>query len=83
MSEVEIERFAESHVGRPIIVVPYIQKDPLKLDKVMVCWDGSRQAARAIGDAMPLLSKAGKVEVVIIANERCHGDGRLRPFALA
>jgi nucleotide-binding universal stress UspA family protein len=34
-----------------------------------VCWDGSRQAARAIGDAMPLLSKAGKVEVVIIANE--------------
>jgi nucleotide-binding universal stress UspA family protein len=55
--------------GRPMIVVPYIQKGPLKLDRVMVCWDGSRQAARAIGDALPLLSKAGKVEVVIIANE--------------
>jgi nucleotide-binding universal stress UspA family protein len=55
--------------GRPIIVVPYIQKAPLKLDKVMVCWDGSRQAARAIGDAMPLLTKAGRVEVVIIAND--------------
>jgi nucleotide-binding universal stress UspA family protein len=55
--------------GRPMIVVPYIQKAPLKLDKVMVCWDGSRQAARAIGDAMPLLTKAGKVEIVIIANE--------------
>jgi nucleotide-binding universal stress UspA family protein len=55
--------------GRPIIVVPYIQKGPLKLDTVMACWDGSRQAARAIGDAMPLLTKAGKVEVVIIANE--------------
>ncbi|HZC57935.1 MAG TPA: universal stress protein [Xanthobacteraceae bacterium] len=55
--------------GRPMIVVPYIQKGPLKLDKVMVCWDGSRQAARAIGDAMPLLTKAGRVEVTIIANE--------------
>jgi nucleotide-binding universal stress UspA family protein len=55
--------------GRPVIVVPYIQKAPLKLDKAMVCWDGSRQAARAIGDAMPLLAKVGKVEVVIIANE--------------
>jgi nucleotide-binding universal stress UspA family protein len=55
--------------GRPIVVVPYIQKGALKLDKVMVCWDGSRQAARAIGDAMPFLVKAGQVEIVIIANE--------------
>jgi nucleotide-binding universal stress UspA family protein len=55
--------------GRPVIVVPYIQRAPLKLDNVMVCWDGSRSAARAIGDAMPLLEKAGRVEVVIVANE--------------
>jgi nucleotide-binding universal stress UspA family protein len=55
--------------GRPLIIVPYIQKSPLKLDKVMLCWDGSRQAARAIGDAMPLLTKAGRVEVVIIADD--------------
>jgi len=55
--------------GRPMILVPYIQRAPLKLDRVMVCWDGSRQAARAINDAMPLLAKAGRVEVVIVANE--------------
>jgi nucleotide-binding universal stress UspA family protein len=60
--------------GRPIIVVPYIQKAPLKLDNVMVCWDGSRPAARAIGDAMPFLEKAGRVEVVIVANERGKQD---------
>jgi len=60
--------------GRPIIIVPYIQKAPLKLDNVMVCWDGSRQAARAIGDAMPLLVKAGRVEIVIITNERGKQD---------
>ena len=57
--------------GRPMILVPYIQKAPLKLDNVMVCWDGSHQAARAIGDAMPLLAKAGRVEVVIVSDE--HG----------
>ena len=60
--------------GRPMILVPYIQKAPLKLDNVMLCWDGSRQAARAIADAMPLLVKAGRVEIVIIANERGKQD---------
>jgi nucleotide-binding universal stress UspA family protein len=57
--------------GRPVIMVPYIQKDPLKLDRVMVCWDGSRAATRAIADAMPFLKKAGQVEIVIVSNE--HG----------
>jgi nucleotide-binding universal stress UspA family protein len=60
--------------GRPMIMVPYIQKDPIKLDNVMVCWDGSRQAARAIGDAVPLLRKTKRVEVVIITNERGKQD---------
>lgn len=56
--------------GRPMIIVPYIQKAPLKLGRVMVCWDGSRPAARAIADAMPLLQKAARVEIVIVTNER-------------
>jgi nucleotide-binding universal stress UspA family protein len=71
------ELIAESTLfesGRPMIVVPYIQKGPLKLDRVMVCWDGSRPAARAIADAMPILEKAGKVEVVIVTNERGKQD---------
>lgn len=55
--------------GRPVIMVPYIQKAPLKLDNVMVCWDGSRPAARAIADALPLLKRAKRVEVVIITND--------------
>jgi nucleotide-binding universal stress UspA family protein len=60
--------------GRPVIIVPYIQKGPLKLDRVMVCWDGSRTATRAIADAMPLLHRSGRVEVVIVANERGKKD---------
>ena len=55
--------------GGPLIVVPYIQKEPLKLDHIMVCWDGGRAAARALRDAMPLLRRAGRIEVVIVSNE--------------
>ena len=71
------ELIAESTLfesGRPVIVVPYIQKGPLRLDYVTVCWDGSRAAARAIADAMPLLTRAGRVEVFIVANERGKHD---------
>jgi nucleotide-binding universal stress UspA family protein len=60
--------------GRPVLVVPYIQKAGLKLGKVLVCWDGSRAAARAAGDALPFLSRADEIEVLIVAGERGKGD---------
>jgi nucleotide-binding universal stress UspA family protein len=56
--------------GRPLIVVPYIQKDGLKLDHVVCCWDGSRAAARAINDALPLLAKATAVDLLIVLTEK-------------
>ena len=56
--------------GRPMIVVPHDHKAPLRLDRVMVCWDGGVAAARAVGDAIPLLARAGQIEVVTIAGER-------------
>jgi nucleotide-binding universal stress UspA family protein len=55
--------------GRPVIVVPYIQKTGLTLDQVMVCWDGSKTAARAIADSLPFLERAKKVELVIVTGE--------------
>jgi nucleotide-binding universal stress UspA family protein len=60
--------------GRPAIVVPYIQKGGFKLDRVLVCWDGSRAAARAIGDAVPFLTRAKDVHVVIVAGDRGKSD---------
>ena len=56
--------------GRPLMVVPYIQKDGLKLDHVVCCWDGSRAAARAINDGLPLLVKATTVDLLIVLNEK-------------
>ncbi len=60
--------------GRPTLVVPYIQRAGLKLDHVLVGWDGSRSAARAVGDAMPFIRRAKLVEVVIVANEPAKSD---------
>jgi nucleotide-binding universal stress UspA family protein len=60
--------------GRPVIIVPYIHKAPLKLDRVVVAWDGSRTATRAIADALPLLARAKAVEVLIVAGGRTKSD---------
>jgi nucleotide-binding universal stress UspA family protein len=53
--------------GRPVVVVPYIQKGGLKLDHVLVCWDTGRNAARAIADAMPFLARSKTVEIVMVS----------------
>jgi nucleotide-binding universal stress UspA family protein len=60
--------------GRPVVVVPYIQKTGLTLDRVLVCWDGGRQSARAIADALPFLHRAKTVDVVIVATEPLKSD---------
>ena len=53
--------------GRPCIMMPYIHKGPAKLGKAMVAWDGGVVASRALAGALPLLQRAGTVEVVMIA----------------
>jgi nucleotide-binding universal stress UspA family protein len=54
--------------GRPVVVVPYIQKEGLKLDRVLVCWDGSRSAARAVADSLPFLKRGKLIEIVMVAS---------------
>jgi nucleotide-binding universal stress UspA family protein len=56
--------------GRPTIVVPYIQKHGLRLDRVLVCWDGSRSAARATADAMPFLQRGKAIEIITVSRGR-------------
>lgn len=68
-SDAPNDLFVESALfgsGRPVVVVPYIQKGRVKLDRIVCCWDGSRTAARAIGDAAPLLAKAKEIELLIV-----------------
>jgi nucleotide-binding universal stress UspA family protein len=60
--------------GRPLFVVPYIQKAPIALNRAMVCWDGSRNAARAVSDALPILGRVKQVDVVTILGEKGKSD---------
>src|SRR5262245_45359542 len=55
--------------GRPVIFVPYIHKGGVKLDHIVVCWDGGRAATRAVADSLPLLKKTKQVEIVIISDK--------------
>jgi nucleotide-binding universal stress UspA family protein len=63
--------------GRPIVVVPYIQKAAMKLDRVVVCGNGGRTAARAVADAMPLLERAKSIEVVTVGESATKTDETL------
>jgi len=56
--------------GRPLIVVPHTHKQGLKLDRIIICWDGSRPAARAIADSLPFLQRAKSINIVVVTGER-------------
>ncbi len=69
-----IDEAALFESGRPVVFVPFIHKGGVKLDRVMVCWDGSRAATRAIADSLPFLKKAKQVEIVMVASKASKGD---------
>lgn len=56
--------------GRPTLLLPVHVSRALALDTVVVAWDFSAAAARALGDAMPLLARAGTVRVLVVRNEK-------------
>lgn len=54
------------HSGRPVLVVPHVgtYRDPGR--RVIVAWNGSREAARAVNDALPLMQGAEAVTVLAL-----------------
>ncbi len=61
--------------GRPVLVVPYIGAGKKIGKRVLIAWDGSREAARAVNDALPLLEQAESVAVLVINPSRGgHGE---------
>ncbi|QRG07461.1 universal stress protein [Xanthobacter dioxanivorans] len=49
--------------GRAVLIVPYVQTKPFTPDRAVVAWDGSRAAARALAEALPLLHRTKDVEI--------------------
>jgi nucleotide-binding universal stress UspA family protein len=53
--------------GRPALLVPYAGTFANVGGRVLVAWNGSAQAARAVNDALPFLQSAERVTVVTVS----------------
>ena len=60
--------------GLPVVLIPEDGKTTFAIDRILIAWDYSRTAARAVADAMPLLAKAKRVHIVTVSD-----DKELRP----
>ena len=58
--------------GRPVLVIPYIRSAAPIGRRVLIAWDGSREATRALNDALPLLGAAEAVLLITIHSRSHH-----------
>ncbi|MHC2626502.1 nucleotide-binding universal stress UspA family protein [Bradyrhizobium huanghuaihaiense] len=58
--------------GRPLLLCPEQLVEVLRpeFENVMIAWDHSARAARAVGDAMPILQAAASVRVVTVTDDK-------------
>jgi nucleotide-binding universal stress UspA family protein len=52
--------------GRPVLIIPYAGSFPTIGTRVLVAWDATREAARALHDAIPLMETAAAVTVMTV-----------------
>jgi nucleotide-binding universal stress UspA family protein len=63
--------------GGPVLVVPAVGHFPVVGQNVLVAWNGSREAQRAVNDAISILQRAKRVVVLTINPDEgpvSHGD---------
>ncbi|KAK45597.1 universal stress protein UspA [Caballeronia jiangsuensis] len=78
------DHFAETLVmtaGRPLLLLPYSGVFPTVGDNILVAWNGSREATRAVHDALPFLREARQVTLVSIDAMRREQAGARIPGA--
>lgn len=61
--------------GRPVVVVPEVADVAWNIEHIAACWDGSRQATRAIHDAMDLLVSAKSVTLLTALDDKTVEEG--------
>jgi nucleotide-binding universal stress UspA family protein len=60
--------------ARPVLFIPYTGIGNPIGKRILVAWNGSREAVRAVSDALPLLQQADKVQVVAVNPPAAEGD---------
>jgi nucleotide-binding universal stress UspA family protein len=65
--------------GRPVLVFPESQDvgEAPAFERVAIAWDGSRAAARALADALPLLKAAREVRILTVLGEKASATAGL------
>lgn len=61
-SHVDVNNFLLDS-GRPVLMIPFVIRKPKPIKRVLIAWNGSKEAARATFDALPILKAADEVEV--------------------
>ena len=54
-----------THAGRPVLLVPHASPPDTLGRRILVSWDGGREAARALQLALPLLKDADEVRIAV------------------
>jgi nucleotide-binding universal stress UspA family protein len=57
-------------VGVPLLIIPQAWRDRPIATRVLLAWNASREARRAITDSLPILTAAGSVSVVVVDAEK-------------
>lgn len=72
-----LPQYVALHGPRPVLVVPHAYAGEPIAETIVVGWDGSVAALRAISGALPLLARARSVRLTLVDPEReagLHGD---------
>ena len=56
--------------GGPVLFMPHTFRGAFDAGRIGICWDGSRLAARAVRDAMPLLEQAETITILTVNESR-------------
>ena len=65
ISDLFAERLVMSS-GRPVLLMPASGDAPTIGNHVLVAWNGSREAIRAVHDALPFIKRAQRVSLVVV-----------------
>ena len=73
LEDLNYQWYAESIIfgsGRPVLILPRRGGYEFALDTVVIAWDGSRSAARAVADSLPVLQRVREIRVLTVVNEK-------------